>query len=167
MIKKFENLKNALDTTSEISKLLKVSPKRQALLKKITEDFAPKFPGFRTLCPTRWTVRGGSLQSVVDNRNVFQELWDECLETKLEPDIKGRIIGVKRQMGIFDYFCGVYVGEMLLKHSDNLSHAVQTSHISAAECQLVATFTTKKLTKIRTEEAFLYFGKGARKLLQN
>ena len=167
MLKEVENLKNALDTTSEISKLLKVSPKREALFKKFTEDFTPKFPGFRTLCPTRWTVRGGSLQSAIDNWNVLQELWDECLETKLEPDIKGRIIRVKLQMWIFDYFCDVYLGEMLLKHSDNLSRAVQTSHMSAAECQLVAAFTTKTLTKIRTEEVFLYFGKGARKLLQN
>ena len=87
----------------------------------------------------------------------MQELWDEYLETKLEPDIKGRIIGVKHQMGSFGYFCDVYLGEMLLKQSDNLSRAIQTSHMSAAECQLVAALTTKKLTKVRTEEAFSLF----------
>ena len=76
------------------------------------------------MCQTRWTVRGGSLQSVIDNWNLLQELWDECLETKLEPDIKGHIIEVKHQIGKFDYFYGVYLGEMLLKHSDNLSHAI-------------------------------------------
>ena len=106
------------------------------------------------MCPTRWTVRGGSLQSVIDNWNVLQELWDECLETKLEPDIKGRIIGVKHQMGSFDYFYGVYLRGMLLKHSGNLSRAMQTLRMSATECQLVAALTTKALTKVRTEEAF-------------
>ena len=114
MIKEAKNLKDALDNTSEVSKLLKVSPNRESLFKKFKEDFAPKFLGFRTLCPTAWTVRGGSLQSVIDNCNLLQELWDECLETKLEPDTKGCIIGVKHQMGAFDYFCGVYLGEMLL-----------------------------------------------------
>ena len=114
MIKEVKNLKDALDTTSEISKLLKVSPKREALFKKFKEDFAPKFLGFRTLCPTRWTVRGGSLQSVIDNWNVLQELWDECIETNLEPDIKGCIIRVKHQLGTFDYFYGVYLGGMFL-----------------------------------------------------
>ena len=163
MIKKVKNLKDALDTTSEISKLLKVSPKREALFKKFKEDFAPKFLGFRTLCPTRWTVRGGSLQSVIDNWNVLQELWDECLETKLEPDIKGRIIGVKHEMGTFDYFCGVYLGEMLLKHSDNLSRAIQTSYMSAEGYQLVAALTTKTLTKFRTEEAFSLFWERCKK----
>ena len=88
---------------------------------------------FRTLCPTRWTVDGGSLQNVIDNWNILQELWHECLETKLEPDIKGRIIRVKHQMGTFDYFYGANLGGMLLKHSENLSRAIQTSHMSAAE----------------------------------
>ena len=71
MIKEVKNLKDALDTTSEILKLLKFSPKWETLFKKFKEDFAPEFPGFRTLCPTRWTVRGGSLQSVIDNWNVL------------------------------------------------------------------------------------------------
>ena len=71
-----------------------------------------------------------------------KELWDECLETKLEPDIKGHIIGVKHQLGIFDYFHGVYLGGMLLKHSDSLSCAIQTSHMSAAEYQLLVALTT-------------------------
>ena len=124
MIKEVKNLKDALDTTSEISKLLKVSPKREALFKKFKEDFAPKFPSFRTLRPTRCTVRGGSLQSVFDNWNVLQELCDECLEIKLKPDIRGRIIGVKHQMGTIDYFYGVYLGEMLLKHSDSFPCAI-------------------------------------------
>ena len=113
------------------------------MFKKFKEDFAPIFPGFRTLCPTRWNVHGGSLKSVTDNWNVLQELWDECLKTKLEPDIKGRIIGVKHQMRTFDYFYDVYLGEMLLKHIDNLSCAIQTSYMSAADCQLVAALTTR------------------------
>ena len=39
MIKEVKNHKDALDTTSEISKLLKFSPKQEALFKKFKEDF--------------------------------------------------------------------------------------------------------------------------------
>ena len=46
---------------------------------------------------------------------------------------------------------------MLLNHSDNLSHAIQTLHIFATERQLVAVSTTKTFTKVRTEEAFSLF----------
>ena len=68
MIKELRNLKNAFDTTSEISKAIKLkfSPKREALFKKLKEHLDLEFPGFRTLCPTRWTAGGGSLQSVID-----------------------------------------------------------------------------------------------------
>ena len=104
MIKEVKNIKDSLDTILEISELLKLSPKLEALFKKLKVDLAPKFPGLRMLCPTRWTVCGGSLQNVIENWNVLQELWDECLETKLEPDIKGRIIGAKHQMGTFHNF---------------------------------------------------------------
>ena len=46
MIKEVKNLKNALDTTSKIWKLLKRSPKPEALFKKFEEDLAPEFHGF-------------------------------------------------------------------------------------------------------------------------
>ena len=87
----------------------------------------------------------------------MQELWDECLETKLEPDIKGRVIGVKHQMGTFGYFCGVNPGGMLLKHRHNLSRATKTLHMPAAECQLLVALATKTLTKFLTEEIFSLF----------
>ena len=146
MMKEVNNLEDVLDTASEISKLLKFSPKREALFKKLKEDLAPEFPGFRTWCPIRWSVIGGSLPSVIDNWNVLQELWDERLETKLETDIKGRIIRAKYHMGTFVYFYGVNLGGMLLKNSENLFRTTQTSHMCVAEFKLVAALTTKTST---------------------
>lgn len=60
-------LQNTLDTTREMSKLIKLSPRRDAIFKKLKQELAPETPGFRTLCPTRWTVRTLSLESVMDN----------------------------------------------------------------------------------------------------
>ena len=34
-----------------MSKLVKFSPKRDSLLKKLKQELAPETPGFRTLCP--------------------------------------------------------------------------------------------------------------------
>ena len=111
-------MQDALDTINEISKLLKYSPKRDAKLKN---ELAPDTPGFRVLCPTRWTVRAASLQSVLDNWKPLQELWEESVDTKLDPEIKSRIIGVKYQMETFNYFFGVSLGALIFGHSDNLS----------------------------------------------
>ena len=52
------------DTTTEISKLLKFSPKRNAMFDRIKEAVSPETTGFMVLCPTRWTVRAACLQSV-------------------------------------------------------------------------------------------------------
>ena len=69
-------VKDALDTTFELSKLLKYSSKRNAAFKKLKEQLAPSDPGFHTLCPTRWTVRADSLASVVSNYSVLQSSLD-------------------------------------------------------------------------------------------
>ena len=132
------NLRDALDTTSEISKLLKYSPKRDRMFEKLKAELARKTPGFRVLCPTRWTVRAASLQSVIDNWIPLQELWDESLETNLDSEVKSRVIGVKHQMGTSDYYFGVSLGAHILRISDNLSKTLQDANISASEATFPA-----------------------------
>ena len=56
-VKHYKVVKDALDTTYEVSKLVKYSPKRDTALQTLKESLAADTPGFRTLCPTRWTVR--------------------------------------------------------------------------------------------------------------
>ena len=58
------NTMDAMDTTHEISKLLKFSPRREAVFQKIKHEVSPECAGFRTLCPTRWMVRASSLASI-------------------------------------------------------------------------------------------------------
>ena len=120
-VKNCKILQDALDTTFEIGKLVKYSPKRDAMFHQLKQQLAPDSPDFRVLCPTRWTVRANSLQNVLDNYTVLQSLWEACLESKLDPEIKSRVIGVKTQMATFDFFFGVYLGECTMKHADNLS----------------------------------------------
>ena len=43
------------------------------------------------------------MKSIFNNWVALQQVWDESLDGNLEPEIKGRIIGVKSQMNIFDY----------------------------------------------------------------
>ena len=61
------------------------------------------------------------MKSIPDNWVALQQVWDESLDGNLEPEIKSRIIGVKSQMTTFDYFYGVTILQLVLRHSDNLS----------------------------------------------
>ena len=156
-IKVIKNLADMFDTTVEISKLLEFSPKRDAMFDRIKEAISPETTGFRVLCPTRWTVRAACLQSVIDNWKVLQELWEECLESKLEREIRAQIIGVNHQMTTFEYYFGVKLGSLLLKHSDNLSKTLQKTKLSAAEGQSVASLTVKTLEKMRKNDSYHLF----------
>ena len=61
------------------NELIKFSPKRQALFDHLRKEVAVQTggevlaPSLRTLCPTRWTVRGGSIESVLCNNELLQE----------------------------------------------------------------------------------------------
>ena len=73
-------VRDSIDTTFKISKLLKYSSKRKAQYLKIKEEMAPGDPGFHTLCPIRWTVRANSLAIV------------ECLRYRKQHDNLEKII---------------------------------------------------------------------------
>lgn len=60
------------------------------------------------------------------------KLWDECLDTKLELDIKG-IIGVKTQMSHYKLLFGLHLCERILKITDNLSKTLQMEKLSAQQ----------------------------------
>ena len=93
----FENLKimkDALDVTYEVTKLIKFSPKRDVIFEKSKDNIAPDTPGFRVLCQTHWTVRASSLKSVIYNYIVLQELWEQAKDEVSDPSLTSRIIGV-------------------------------------------------------------------------
>lgn len=157
-IKQIKLMADCLDITNEVSKLLKYSPKRDTLFEKLKKELAPEVPGFRVLCPTRWTVRANSLQSVIENYEPLLELWEECLRmSRLDSETKCRIVGVKHQMETFQYFYGISLGVLLMKHSDNLSKTLQHSYMSAVEGQSIASMTVKTLQLMRSDEQFDLF----------
>ena len=51
MAKEERLLKIAMDTISELSKLLKKSPKTEEMLQKFRYDISLQSPGFREFCP--------------------------------------------------------------------------------------------------------------------
>ena len=156
-IKEIKNLADMFDTTAEISKLLEFSPKRDAMFDRIKEAISPETTGFRVLCPTRWTVRATSLQSMINSWKVLQELWEECLESQLEWEIRAQIIGVNHSITTFECYFGVKFGFLLLKHGNNLSKTLQKTKLSTAEGQSVASLTIKTLEKMRTDDSYHLF----------
>ena len=166
-IKSSKVMQEALDITAEITKLVKLSPRRGTIFQRLKDELAPLDPGIRVLCPTRWTVRAEALKSIVDNFEVLQHLWEESLEYVKESEMRARILGVSDRMMKFDFFFGAILGETVLSHSDNLSRTLQKGDISASEGQGVAEMTVTCLKTLRTDDNFaLFWSKVTKKATQ-
>ena len=68
------------------------------------------------------------------------------LGEKLDPELRGRIIGVQGQMIKFEYFFGINILQILLLHSDNLSKTLQSPKFS--------NLTVKTLISLRSDTLF-------------
>ncbi|WAQ94137.1 hypothetical protein MAR_006608 [Mya arenaria] len=148
---------DSLDAVCESSKPVKFLPKCEGQFEKLRKEMSPYTPGFRVLCPTRWTVTAECLKSVLDNYSILQKLWDTTYETTKDTETKVHIVGVKSQMASFDFLYGVTLGYKLLKHSDNLSKALQHKDMSASEGHFLAHVTVSTLGKLRTDDTYDQF----------
>ena len=153
-VKKQKLLRDTLDTTAEISKLLKYSPRRDTMFEKLKNDMSPDAPNFRTLCPTRWTVKAQSLNSVLKNYSTFIQFWEDAKDAAKDTDTRVRITGIQAQMQQFDYLFGLIVGSCVLGHTDNLSKTLQNPKLTAAEGQNIANRTVQTLQMLRSTNGF-------------
>ena len=154
---KVKCLKETFEAVREISLLVKKSPKRNTKLDEIRNHSKNDAKSIHTFCPTCWTVRGETLESVLQNHAELLELWEWSLTNVTETEMKGRIIGVNFIMKKFDFYFGCYLGKNVLRETDILSKSLQSSSLSAAEGQDLATIVIKKLEEDRKNEQFEMF----------
>ena len=155
-IKKCSVMKNALDTTFEITKLIKKSPKRYIAFNQIKSAVASDSLRIAVLCPTRWTVRADALESILKNYNALVEsidsakvtdmkaLWVESIDSAKVTDMKAHSRGCITDEYV-QLFFGVNLGNLILCNSDNLSRTLQKVDISAAEGQEVVSMSMRTL----------------------
>ena len=68
--------------------------------------------------------------------------------------MKARIRGVYVYMKTFDYVYNIYLGELILRQSDNPSKTLQSHTLSAVQGQDCANMTVKVLEKLRQKSLF-------------
>ena len=78
------------------------------------------------------------------------------METRIESDVRGRIIGCQTQMKIFDFFFGLNLSQRIFSHTDNLSETLQTAGMSATSGQHNANLTKDALKKIRNDDCLSF-----------
>lgn len=150
-------LKDAFETCHEICKLVNKSPQRNTKLSQLRTESNNQMKSVHAFCPTRWTVRGEALSSMLTNHQELLDLWEWSLSVLKDTEMKARIIGVQAVMKTFSFFFGCCLGELLLRQTDNLSKALQDPRLSAAEGQVLAENVIETIRKDRTDERFEIF----------
>ena len=105
-------LRDTLIVVGEICILVKFSPKRENLLGNINDNIekgqedVEQIKKLTKLSRTRWTVRAKCMKRILDNYQPLMQLWEECLEERLDQETRARIIGCKSKMESFYLFFG-------------------------------------------------------------
>jgi len=96
-VKNSKLLKQALETTQEITKLI-IKFLHDTIVNKfkgeIDSNIESKTIGIQVLCSTQWTVCAYSLFSIIENCSVLHKTYDEALEISRDTETKARIQGV-------------------------------------------------------------------------
>ena len=131
--------------TKEICKLIKKSPQREALLKKLRKESENDAKSVHAFCPTRWTVRGDTLKALINIRNELMGVWENGIPTTTDTDMKARMIGAQTTMRKLPFLFGCLVGAKILSQTDILSKTLQSPELCATEAHKCADGVVKTL----------------------
>ena len=93
----------------------------------------------------------------MNNYTYLKELWEWNAKNCLDTEMQARIRGVNVYMKTFDYVNGVYLGELILRNSDNLSKTLQSLPLAAVQGQDCANTRVRVLETLRNENNFNLF----------
>ena len=151
-------VRDALHLTSEISNMIRASPKRLSSFTLLKDELAPgsHSPSLRPLCPTRWTVRNGAIKAVIANYSIIiQEL--DIIANEKHNETGSKAAGLIILMEKFASYFGLKLSYLVFSITEQLSSTFQNSHLNAQEA-IAATKTTQSYLKsLRSDKEFNEF----------
>ena len=114
-------LRDALDIVREIVKLIHFSPKRKHLFsEKLSNEGASQGVNIKPLCPTRWTVRTGAIDTILKDYAVLMDTMEEVYRTTHdEHGLKAN--GVLAALEKFQTLFGLKLGHLLFRPAEEVS----------------------------------------------
>jgi len=154
-------IRDVLDTVRELNNVVRASAKRHALFEKIRADLAlvedhKTKSSLRQLCPTRWTIRASSFQSVLDNYVAVTTALEEIATTD-KTDSGSKASGLLKSFTIFDTYFALHLGIEVFSRAEQLSQLLQKKKTNAAVAKSAADVVLENLQWLRTEEQFSLF----------
>ena len=101
----------ALNITKDIVQFVRKSSKRLNIAKKLSINSSTASTNLKPLCPTRWTVRASSMNSLLMNYQLTKSVMRELVKVKDEPAVKAA--GWLNQMEEFQTYFGLKLGKFI------------------------------------------------------
>ena len=156
--RKIDIICHTLDTVLELSNLIRYSAKRKALLERIRRDFEMQGSSLRPLCPTRWTVKHKSLDSLHRNYAPLLEALQEIAGNGTSSfEVRSKAGGILRSLLSFKTFFGVKLGVKFYGITDALSSTLQGRSVTAFDGKNAAKSVCQSLMGLRSEASFTSF----------
>ena len=116
-------MRNVMDFIYNLVQLIRFSPKRltlfNALRKEVSINSDESTPSLRMLCPTRWTIRHTSIDSIMRNYKVWQTALNEIEQGRDEYAAKAS--GLLSRMEQFETYFSLKLVHRVFSAAEQLS----------------------------------------------
>lgn len=145
-----------MEYTKDLVNLIRLSPKRSALLCSMQGDDdmgSPQRRNLRPLCPTRWTTRHESINSILDNYTAVRDTLAEISECE-SSDAGTKANGLYTRMTTFLFYFSLVTGLMIFSRTEALSKALQAKSMTVAAAMLAARKTHDNIRRLREDSSW-------------
>ena len=149
-------IRDALDLVMEVSQLIRYSPKRSHLFKSLPSQLSPSAPGLKPLCPTRWTVRTGVIDSIIVNYGVLCDCLTE-VNAEGRDEYVIRAGGILHLMEKFSTYYGLKLSHLIFSGAEQLSRVLQGEDTNIQEAIQASKLTVNYFNRLCSDEAFASF----------
>ena len=151
-------VRDCLGLIGEISQLIHYSPKRSLVFNKCKNELNPNSHGLKPLCPTRWTVRTGAIESVIENYQAQIQAFEE-INGSSHDDYGRRAGGVLAQLQKFQTYFGLELCYLVFAVTEEVSLLLQGKSTTLQDALQQADTAKSYLQRQRSDEAFRAFYK--------
>ena len=157
-------IRTVMDFIYSLVQLIRFSPKRLSLFESLRKEICLQssdstcMTSLRMLCPSRWTVRHGSIDIIIRNYQVLQTALETIQEGRDEYAAKAS--GLFARMANFDTFFPLKLAYLVFSSAEQLSINLQAKDITVQEAVRGADLLTSHFKSLRNEDNFDRFYDG-------
>lgn len=140
----------------DLIQLITFSPKRLTLFNSLrcqaALDCGELYPSLRSICPTRWTTRNGSIHCVLKSYGTIINTLDEVRKGKDEYALKAD--GLLARMESFEVFYGLKLAHLIFSASEQFSTNLQAKDTNIHDATSGADLLVSHFKSLRKESKF-------------